>query len=113
MREPNVHVDESIEDRTPPVLKNLPDGVYRLTRLRQKEGPIGYTPVTSGNPYEGRLRIVARGNGPSLMIGNIITSWVLEAVQEDIDCYVEVITENSIYKLEGPISSDAVGKEEV
>lgn len=107
-----IHVAPSVEDKTPELLKKLPLGHYRLTRLRRVEKPIwkdsGQYPLVISET--GALKIVDRQGGPVLMLGQWpyegwLTSWITGAAIVD-DGSLEVTTENSVYRLEGPLGSE-------
>lgn len=108
-----IRVDQAIVEKTPELLKQLPDGEYAVTKVRTKDNPVfGESEIREGRTYVGELAILNRGGGPALAVGNfpfggMMTSWVIEAARDAADGSIRITTENSIYKLEGPLSSNA------
>lgn len=107
-----IQIDKDILNKTPEILRNLPRATYSLTKLKRKENPThASSRIPVGAPLTGGVKIIDRGGGPSIVIGlyplgGMITSWVLEAFIPDGENYIEITTENSVYKLEGPLAEE-------
>jgi len=103
-----IQIDSEIYPKVPQALTTLPFGRYSLTKLGTVDSPKhGESEIKEGAPYTGRITIINRGGGPSIMIGTfpwsgMVTSWVLDAAPH-VDGYMVLTTENSRYKLEGPL----------
>lgn len=101
-----IPVDKLVSRKTPRLLKELPDGTYRLTKLGARQNMLWHhrSLVKDGESSIGRLSVINRKGGPALVLDGwygIITSWVKDVTK--CDGYLEIHTENSDYSLEGPL----------
>ncbi len=105
-----IRVDEAVREATPAIIRDLPEGRYRLQKVSNKENPIHCTSrIPLGHKYIGDLTVCNRG-GPAIALyttegGGIMTSLILGA-EKTAEGPLEVSTENSIYELCGPLTEE-------
>lgn len=99
-----IYVDKELTQPVSPLLTNLPDVIYQVTKVSTLEGRDGISGINQDVPFEGRIQVIAnREGGPNLVVGRfpyggMATSQI--AGVEETEGGVLLITRNSKYLIE-------------
>lgn len=109
----SIFIAASVLGKTPEILRDLPEGRYALEKIKYRDNPVHGKYLPDAFKREGELAIVDRGGMPAIRIvgygvyDGLTTSGIIEATRDSTQNHIDILTENSHYKLEGPLSDDS------